>query len=141
MIEREGGCLCGNVRYRVAGDPIAARICWCRTCQHFSGNGTANAIFRTEGIAVTGSTTVFTSQAASGNVIARTFCAACGSQLFAEAAARPGLAVVRIGTLDDPASVTPTANIWVSSAPAWATFDPALARFEQQPPPPAKGAA
>jgi len=133
--ERQGGCLCGNVRYTLVGDPIAARICWCRTCQHVSGNGTANAIFQTGGLEVTGELDVFTSRADSGNVIARKFCAGCGTQLFAESAARPGLAVVRIGTLDDPSSVAPTANIWVSSAPAWACPDPALERYEHQAPP------
>ena len=141
MSERSGGCLCGNVRYKVVGDPVVARICWCRTCQHFSGNGTANAIFSTEGLDVAGELSTFTSQADSGNVISRKFCGACGSQLFAEAAARPGLAVVRLGTLDDPSSVTPTANIWVSSAPAWACFDPALERFQHQAPPPTKSVA
>jgi hypothetical protein len=43
---------------------------------------------------------------------------------------------VRLGTLDDPASVTPSANLWAGSAPAWACLDPALDRFQHQPGPP-----
>ena len=136
MTKREGGCLCGNVRYKLAADPITSRICWCRTCQHFSGNGTANAIFSTQKMEVTGETSVFSSTSDSGNIINRKFCPNCGSHLFAEASARPGLMVVRVGTLDDPSSVKPVANIWVSSAPSWACFDPALGSFEHQPPPP-----
>lgn len=141
MNEFEGGCLCGNVRYKLTADPIISRICWCRTCQHFSGNGTANAIFPTKGMDVSGETKVFTSESDSGNIINRKFCANCGSHLFADSSARPGLMVVRIGTLDDPPSVKPAANIWVASAPSWACFDPALENFEHQPPPPAKSVA
>ncbi|SBP87575.1 hypothetical protein THIARS_60288 [Thiomonas delicata] len=43
-----------------------------------------------------------------------------------------------IGTLDNPSSVRPAANIWVASAPAWACFDPNLEMFEHQPPQPSK---
>jgi hypothetical protein len=48
---------------------------------------------------------------------------------------------VRIGTLDDPSSVKPVANIWSASAPVWACLDPALERIERQPPPPRPSAA
>ena len=29
----EGGCLCGTVRYRVEGEPLASGICHCHTCR------------------------------------------------------------------------------------------------------------
>jgi len=29
----EGGCQCGALRYRVAGDPVSVGICRCRECQ------------------------------------------------------------------------------------------------------------
>src|SRR5258708_32619699 len=33
----EGGCLCGAVRYRVSGEPVAATLCHCRSCRKASG--------------------------------------------------------------------------------------------------------
>ena len=141
MTEREGGCLCRKVRYKLIADPVFSTICWCRTCQHFSGNGTANAIFPTEGMEVSGEISVFTSESDSGNVINRRFCTCCGSHLFADSSARPGLTVVRLGTLDNPSSVSPKANNWVASAPVWACFDPNLEKFERQPPPPSRNGA
>ena len=132
-----GGCLCGNVRYEIAAEaPIAARQCWCRVCQYFSGGGgTVNAVFNKDAIRVTGETRVFTSIADSGAVMRRSFCPTCGTPLFSEAEPRPHLIVVRAGSLDDPNIGKPGAVIWAKSAPKWACFDPDLPRVEGQAPP------
>ena len=133
MEERTGSCLCGKIRFRVRGRPLVSRLCWCRDCQHIAGNGTANAIFPTEAIEIDGEPAEFTSVAESGNHVRRRFCAECGSHLFADNTGRLGLTVVRLGTLDDPSSISPEANIWVSSAPRWACLSSSLASFEKQP--------
>jgi hypothetical protein len=135
MQERSGSCLCGQIRYRVKGQPVVSRLCWCRDCQHIAGNGTANAVFPTEAIEIEGKPAEYTSVADSGNQVRRRFCAACGSHLFADNTGRLGLTVVRLGTLDDPSSVTPEANIWASSAPSWACLNADLPRSEKQPQP------
>ena len=135
MTERSGGCLCGQVRYRITAEPAASRICWCRDCQRIAGNGTVNVMFASDAIEVSGTVAAHTRRADSGNEVTRRFCPACGAHLFADSTGRPGLTVVRVGTLDDPASVRPSANIWSASAPAWACLDDALERFERQPGP------
>lgn len=143
MSQRTGGCLCGQVRYRIDAEPVGSRVCWCRDCQRIAGNGTVNALFPTQTIEITaGSPAEFMRQADSGNVIRRRFCRACGSHLFADSSGRAGLTVVRVGTLDDPSSVAPGTNIWSSSAPGWAHLDPSLDRAEKQPasPPPPRPA-
>jgi hypothetical protein len=33
----QGGCLCGRVRYRTVGAPIAGTVCPCKLCQWESG--------------------------------------------------------------------------------------------------------
>ena len=133
MAERTGGCLCGAVRYRVTAEPVTARVCWCRDCQHISGNGTANALFASAAIEVTGSTNEIVRPAESGNLVTRRFCPQCGVHLIADSSGRPGFTVLRIGTLDDPSSVKPLMNIWASSAPSWACLDTSLERAEKQP--------
>lgn len=143
MSARTGGCLCGSVRYRLHADPVATRICWCRDCQHIAANGTVNALLPSAAIEVTGSVSEYLSAADSGNQVRRRFCPRCGCHLFADSSGRPNLTVVRVGTLDDPASVRPSANIWSASAPAWACLDTGLERIESQPTPlpPPRGAA
>jgi len=132
-----GGCRCGAVRFSLPTAPIATRLCWCRDCQYFSaGNASANAIFRTEGMTLTGAPAAYESPADSGNLLRRRFCGACGTPLFSEAVVRPGMMVVRLGTLDDAAGLRPESIIWAKSAPVWACFDPALPRAEGQGPAP-----
>lgn len=135
MPERTGGCLCGAIRYRIAAEPVVARICWCRDCQRLSANGTVNAIFPTDSIEITGAPGEYTSAADSGNRVRRRFCTSCGSHLFADSTGRVGLTVVRVGTLDDPSSVHPEANIWAASAPSWACLDGGIPRVDRQPGP------
>jgi hypothetical protein len=136
MSDRTGGCLCGRVRYRITAEPVVSRICWCRDCQYIAGNGTANAIFPTENIEITGSTAQYSRKGDSGNTVCRRFCPDCGCHLFADSTGRAGLTVVRLGTLDDPSSARPVANIWSASAPSWACLDASLERIERQPPSP-----
>ena len=136
MTQRTGQCLCGAVRFTLTADPLAARVCWCKDCQHIASNGTVNILVPADSLTSSGELSEFVSTAASGNEIKRRFCTRCGSHLFANASARPQFTVVRAGTLDDPSSIRPTSNIWSSSAPAWACLDSALERVEQQPAPP-----
>jgi hypothetical protein len=135
MTERTGGCLCGAIRYRLSAEPLVSRLCWCRNCQYIASNGTANAIFPSEAIEISGSPAEHVGVADSGNQVRRRFCGRCGTHLFSDSSGRVGLTVVRLGTLDDPSSIRPVGNIWTSSAPRWACLDPALAASEKAPPP------
>ena len=131
-----GGCLCGAVRFQFPAAPIAARACWCRVCQYLAaGNASVNAMFRTEGLTVTGELGDYVCQADSGNTMRRRFCRACGTQIFSESVARPDIVVVRVGTLDDREAMRPSSYIWTASAPSWAVIDASLPSCEGQPGP------
>jgi hypothetical protein len=133
----QGGCLCGAVRYVASEEPLAARTCWCRVCQHIAaGNASFNLAFARSAVQITGELHDFPLQADSGNHMHRGFCPRCGVHVTSEAEERPHLLVLRAGTLDDPKRFRPTATIWVSEAPAWAHIDASLPQFQGQPPPP-----
>lgn len=133
MTPRHGQCLCGAVRFSLAVDPVAVRICWCRDCQHLAANGTVNLLVPAASLTVSGPLTEHTMTADSGNQLTRQFCPTCGTHLFGISSGRPQFRVVRAGNLDDPSSVTPTTNIWTSSAPAWACLDASLEQVAGQP--------
>jgi hypothetical protein len=136
MAERTGSCLCGAVSFKLATEPMATRICWCRDCQHLAANGTVNLLVAAEGLSITGTLSEHTKTADSGNQVTRQFCPVCGTHLFAKSSARPQFRVLRAGNLDDSSSIQPTMNIWAASAPTWACLDPSIERVEQQPLPP-----
>ena len=38
VIPSEGGCQCGEIRYRLIGEPILLTVCHCTDCKHQSGS-------------------------------------------------------------------------------------------------------
>jgi hypothetical protein len=52
---REGGCVCGAVRYRVEGEPVRNSVCSCTFCQRRTGSAFGfGAYFKAEQVAVKG---------------------------------------------------------------------------------------
>jgi len=94
---REGGCLCGAVRFRCEGEPLNVRICHCRTCQKAMGSPFyARALFDPRALTVEGETAYFPSS----ETIHRVFCKTCGTRLFSRRA--NGTAVgIALATFDD----------------------------------------
>ena len=130
---QNGSCLCGSVKYTLSAEPVVTRICWCRDCQYLAANGTVNMIVLSSSLNIEGELSIFTKAAESGNLIERRFCPSCGTHLFGNSSARPQFTVVRVGTLNNPSIVKPTANIWVGSAPNWACLNSELEQIEKQP--------
>ncbi len=132
-----GKCLCGAVRYQIDTPPLLVRTCWCRVCQTIgAGSATVNAVFPSAAFTCAGEIGTYTSIADSGNVMNRHFCPTCGVHVYGRVESRPDIVVVRVGTLDDPEIAKPAMTIWTSRAPSWACLDPALPKFDGQPPPP-----
>jgi len=131
-----GGCRCRAVRYSVAAEPIASRICWCRDCQYFAaGSATVNLIFPASAVTIAGPLRDYVSSADSGNTMHRQFCTQCGTPVTSASESRPQLLILRAGTLDDPEIVKPMLTIWTDSAPSWACIDESLPHTPRQPPP------
>jgi len=132
-----GRCACGAVTLQITAKPIATRQCWCRQCQSIAAGGpTNNAMFPADAVHIDGTLGAATWTAASGNTLTFHFCPACGTQVYAQSSARPHIKTTRLGVIDQPHDLAPQAVIWTDEAPAWAVFDPALERFDRQPPAP-----
>ena len=130
---RTGGCLCGEVRYECSADPIAAYLCHCTDCRRASGGPySACVLFPRSAVQVTqGKPARFEHPGGSGKLVAREFCARCGSQLFSNSRAREDWIVVRSGSLDDPGDTAPQLHIFCDSALDWALPEDGAQRFPQ----------
>ena len=123
---REGGCLCGAVRFQVEGEPINVRICHCRNCQKAMGSPFfARALFAQTAIAIEGQTARY----ASSEALDRVFCKTCGTRLFAWR--RNGTAAgIALAAFDDRNSFSPSEHIWVAEKMHWLKFDDGLAQYQ-----------
>ena len=101
---RSGGCQCGAVRYSITVEFGKAGICHCRMCQKAFGNfGAALVSIAATGVQWTrGSAAEFRSSA----IVARGFCAACGTLLYMREDGDPNYEIA-IGSLDEPNEIAP----------------------------------
>lgn len=131
----EGGCLCGQVRFRIEGEPLMSGRCCCLSCQKLSGGGQMESIaFPAAAFAVEGSLTGYDWTADSGGRVTTSFCARCGSPLFGKSTSMPGLQMVRAAALDDPEVYEPQMVVYAKRRQAWAPHDERLPAFEAMPP-------
>jgi hypothetical protein len=106
-----GGCLCGNVRYTVAIEKPEGYYCHCRMCQLAFGNTRAAFVnVRKDHVHWHGQRATH----ASSKIALRGFCGTCGTPLSFEynGSERMDLAV---GSLDDPAAVSPVSHFAVET--------------------------
>jgi hypothetical protein len=122
---REGGCLCGAVRYKAEGEPINVRICHCRNCQKAMGSPFfARALFPQTALTVDGETGSYSTS----ERIDRVFCRRCGTRLFSWR--RDGSAAgVALATFDDRNAFAPSDHIWVQEKLNWLKFDDDLPQY------------
>lgn len=123
---REGGCLCGAVRFTCEGEPLNVRICHCRNCQKAMGSPFfARALYDQRAITFKGDTGHYPSS----DHLDRVFCKQCGTRLFSWR--RNGTAAgVALATFDDRNAFAPTAHIWVSEKMDWVKLDDGLLQYQ-----------
>jgi hypothetical protein len=128
-----GGCLCGAVRYELTAPMLFGGFCYCIDCRKTSGSHSASMAVPEAALAVTGETREFGVRGDSGNTVYRVFCPTCGSNLFSKGA-RPGVVMLKAGSLDDPEHFKPMASVYVKRAPSWDKPREGLPAFEEMPP-------
>jgi len=131
----EGGCYCGEVRYRVEGEPLIKVQCHCRECQFISGGSPNVTMGMPEaGFAYTkGSAKQFRRSDLQGPVT-REFCGNCGTHLLARAPAVPGVVLLKVGTLDAPSAfVGPQMAIFLCDKQSFHGVPEGIPTFERVP--------
>lgn len=132
MTQRKGHCLCDAIAYEIVGDPVMTALCHCPSCRRASGAPVvAWALVQQDALSIVrGRPATF----ASSDGVTRSFCGACGTTLFYEAVAMPGLVDVTIASLDDPAGLAPQMHIWHEHRLPWLAEAENMPKFDALPP-------
>ena len=131
----EGGCQCGEIRYRLTGEPERLAVCHCTICKRRSGAAFSMSLrMRAADVQLLSDETKrWTLLSDDGK---RTkiyhFCATCGIRIWIEL---PGLGFVHVkpGTLDDIARLAPRYEGFPARKLPWLTISGLEASFNTQP--------
>lgn len=128
----EGGCLCGDIRYRATSEPEFVTHCHCQMCRRHSGALFAtDAGFRVDSFTwLKGEPTYYQSSKA----LQRGFCSRCGSTISNRYLEAMDVLVIPVGTLDHAETVQPQYHIMTESQVPWLKMDDELPRYARFPP-------
>jgi hypothetical protein len=122
---RQGGCLCGQVRYRVPAKPLETVVCHCRNCQKQAGSAfSVVAFFPRDSLHLEGELQTFEDKGTSGQTVFRRFCGNCGSPVITDTEQAPemGLIFIKAGTLDEVDDLVPSVHVWTERKHCWLTL-------------------
>ncbi len=125
----EGGCVCGDVRYRTSSEPQRVSLCACTWCQKRTGSAIGISVyFRKTDVAFTNGTVKsyrLTSDA--GRSIETGFCGTCGTTVSWRLEFLPEYRGIAGGTFDQPTFwYQPQRFVFARSKPDWLSIPDGL---------------
>ena len=131
-VQREGGCACGALRYRLASPPMFIHCCHCLNCQRQTGSTfVINLLIEAHRLDVLTGTPKPVDVPRDDGSAQRIFrCPTCRVAVFSQYG-RPEFRFVRAGTLDDPSGVEPDVHIYTRSKVGWVTIPDSVPAFEE----------
>ena len=107
----QGSCLCGAVRFQVAGALPPPDACHCTQCRKHSGHMFASSNVPRTAVTIQGEDHLTWFQ--SSENVRRGFCSACGSSLFWDAINKDYLGIA-MGAFDTPTDTRLAINVFVA---------------------------
>jgi hypothetical protein len=131
-----GGCRCGAVRYELAIDAVPpAYACHCLQCQTWSGSAfSEQLLLREDQVSVTGPVVRY-DLTTEDRTSQQRMCGICHTRLYNTNTRRPGIAVIRAGTLDDSHLIDVAAHIWVKRKQPWLALPEGAQAWPESAPP------
>lgn len=118
----EGGCSCGEVRFRLESSPLFVHCCHCYWCQRESGSAFAlNAMIEADRVtSLKGAPSCFSAPSNSGGGQDFWRCKECMTTVWSHyAGAGDKLKFVRVGALDAGHDLQPDIHIYTASKQPW----------------------
>lgn len=128
---REGGCLCGKVRFRVDAAPLWTSHCHCVSCRKFTGSAFVTyAGYATDAVTQLGAAP---RQHHSSEGVTRSFCGECGAPISYEGVRWPDEIHLMVSAFDDPDAFEPEAHIYWAERVSWVQVGDDLPKFDTVP--------
>ncbi len=130
-VVRDGGCACGEVRYRLTSDPLFVHCCHCLSCQRQTGSAfVINLLIEADRVQMLAAEPQPVDVPRDDGSTQRIFrCPTCQVAVYSEYG-RPEVRFVRAGTLDQPSGVVPDVHIFTRSKLGWVTLPKSAPSFE-----------
>jgi hypothetical protein len=130
-VEREGGCSCGEVRYRLTSEPLFIHCCHCLNCQRQTGSAfVINLLIESDRVELLAGEPKQVDVPRDDGSTQQVFrCPTCEVAVFSHYGFS-GVQFVRAGTLDDPSSAVPDVHIFTRSKLPWVTLPESTPAFE-----------
>ena len=131
----EGGCRCRAVRYTLAIDTLPATYaCHCHDCQSWSGSAFSQNSWLPEGaISLSGPVTLYEREGTGGRLSRQRVCGVCHTRIYNTNTIRPGVIVLRAGTLDRSDALGCAAHIWTKRKQAWIVIPEGVPSWPESP--------
>lgn len=129
-----GSCLCGALRYEIAGPLRGVLNCHCGLCRkaHGAAFRTRAAVERRHFRWLAGEAQLAGYRSSPNTT--RTFCRICGANLISVFDDRREILGLALGTLDDDPGVKPACHVFVGSKAPWHDITDGLPQYDTLPP-------
>ena len=130
-----GGCHCGQIKFRAEIDTDRILICHCTDCQTLSGSAYRTVAPAKEGTVeiTSGKLKMYEKTAEDGSIRIQTFCPECGTPIYSSPPqGKPGFFGIRVGAIKQRDQLVPKNQIWVRSSQAWTQDLSQMSKTETQ---------
>ena len=129
-----GSCLCGAVKYEVAGEVQRFYHCHCSRCRKATGTGHATNLFLQPAALrwLSGQEHIRTFKLPEAVRFTNQFCAVCGGRLPRQP--QDNTVVMPAGSMDNEPAIKPEARIFTGSRASWSCSGDELPVHEGAPP-------
>jgi hypothetical protein len=130
-ISFEGGCSCGEIRYRLTSGPLVTHCCHCLNCQRQTGSAfVINALIEADRVELLAGEPQQVDVPRDDGTTQKIFrCPICQVAVYSDYG-RSDIRFVRAGTLDDPSQLTPDVHIFTRSKQEWIELPASTPAFE-----------
>jgi Uncharacterized conserved protein len=128
-----GGCRCGAVRFELSMEQIPpVYCCHCLDCQKWSGSAfTEQGVIREGDLKISGPLVETSVTSRQGGTSLQYVCDVCHNRIHSKNPTRPGIALLRAGTLDDAPTIEPRVHVWVKRKQPWVVLPDNVPVFQE----------